>query len=185
MTTPEKIGSQETQILRTALPDITVRDLDTTTLPDLKKLFDENDSYFAKGGLFASELYKRIEKELTDTKPVDIRRMGVWQNDTLVGYIGINPSDEPQSDHEVEIAYAIDQDHAKQGVASAAIEAVTERENDKGNTVIAEVEHYNYSSKRLLGKLGFESSDRNNIERREVFVRGTLTIEEMLHRLGL
>lgn len=184
MTAPEKTGSTKTQILSTELSDTTVKKIGPEDLPAIKELMESNIKHFAQGGIISDGLYSMIESELATEKSPN-QRMGIWKDGVLVGYIGTNPVEESNADYEVEIAYAVDEKHSGKGIASAAIEAVAQLENNKGKTVIAEVEGRNNRSMRLLGKLGFEHTMRRNADGREVFARYAMTPEEMMRRLGM
>lgn len=184
MTAPEIPGSTETNILSTEIPGTTVRVLTPEDLPAVKELMDSNFKHFANGGIMSDGLYSMISRELASGNSQN-QRMGIWQNDTLVGYIGTNPVEDDPYGKEVEVAYAIDEKHSGKGLASAAIEVVAQLENDKGKDVVAEVEGRNIRSKRLLGKLGFEHTMRRNSDGREVFVRHAMSPEEMMRNLGM
>ena len=182
MTAPEKIGLKETQELKTALPDVTLKDIDVESLPELKRMLESNADFIAEGGIVPDAIYEMAENEMAGHNPNSHQRMGIWKDDHLVGYIAVVPSEHPRYENAVEISYIVDPAYGRQGIARAAVEAVTEAESEKGKSVIAEVEPYNVASIRLLGKLGFERSGYS--DGRQVYARQTLTEEEMLRRLG-
>jgi RimJ/RimL family protein N-acetyltransferase len=182
MTAPEIVGQTKTKELKTALPDITLRDIDASTLPKLKHLFESNAQFIARGGIVPDAVYEMTEQEVLGQNPNLHRRLGIWKDDQLVGYAGIVPSETPRSEKEVEVSYVVDPTYSRQGIARAAVEAITETENDKGNSVIAEVEQSNHASIRLLGKLGFEQSGHS--DGRNVYVHKEMTEQEMMRRLG-
>ncbi len=183
MTVSEKIGRSRVETLPTELPDVALRLFTAEDLPAVKDLMDSNFKHFAQGGIISDGLYTMIENELDEGNSPN-QRFGIWKDGALVGYAGINPSEDSHTYNEVEIAYAIDEKHSGQGIASAAIETLSQIENDKGYNVVAEVESRNIKSMRLLGKLGFEHSKRRNSQGREVFTRHAITVDEMMRRLG-
>lgn len=183
MKSPEAIGLHEAQTLETSLSDVTVRDINAANLPTLKKMFEDNAQHFGQGGIFASGLYDMIESETTTDEPSPNHRMGIWKNDTLVGFVSVVPSEEPRHAQEVEVAYGIDPAYARKGITQAAVDAVVQRERNQGNTVIAEVERYNHASIKLLGKIGFELTHLS--DGRKVYTNEVLTVEEIMRRLGM
>lgn len=169
---PEQIGShqEEPDTLETTRPGVTVNPLSEADLPALKKMFDRNKDHFERGGIW-TDLYTTIEEEVTTGDHADTRhRMAIRNNGKLAGYIGAVFSEDPSKAHEVQIAYALDMLHAERGIATAAVRAVVEHENEKGNTVVADVEPENGRSKKLLGRLGFKASALHDEHGREVFV---------------
>lgn len=187
MVAPERPLPIETNILHTEQPDTVVRQFNVEDLPAAKELMESNLKFFGEGGIIADGVYSMIESETLRGNSAN-RRMGIWKDGVLVGYIGTNPTT-GAIDNEVEVAYAIDKNHAGQGIASAALEAVAGHENEGGKTVVAEVEGRNFKSMRLLGKLGFEQSMRRNPDGRIVFIRysndNEMTEQEMMRRLGM
>lgn len=182
MKTPEMLGQKQTVEYKTAIPDVTFRDIDAAALPDLKQLFESNASYIARGGIIPDYVYDITEQEVLGDNPNGHQRMGIWKNEQLVGYVAVLPAENAKNKNSVEISYVVDPAHARQGIARAVVEAVTNREIEKGHGVIAEVEPYNQTSIRLLGKLGFELAGRS--DGRNVYAHTALSEEEMLRRLG-
>jgi ribosomal protein S18 acetylase RimI-like enzyme len=181
MTAPEIVGQKQTYELKTALPDVTLKDIDVETLPKFKHMIESNAEFIAMGGVIPDAVYDMTENEVLGNNPNAHKRMGIWKNNQLVGYLAIVPSENPKDPNEVEVSYIVDPTYARQGIARAAVEAATEMENDKGNSVIAEVERYNHASIRLLGKLGYERSGYS--DGREVYAHRAMTEEEMMRRL--
>lgn len=183
MTTPELIGQKPKTEYKTALPDVTFRDIEPETLPELKRLVEENAEHISRGGIVPDYIYESTERELSGDNPHDHQRMGIWKDDVLVGYAAIVPAEYSKIKNAVEVSYIVDPKYGRQGIARAVVEAITDIENEKGHNVIAEVERYNVASIRLLGKLGFELSGRS--DGRDVYARSTLTESEIYRRLGL
>lgn len=161
------------------LDKLAVHRITPDELPQVKNLFEKNTEYFGKGGIYADGLYQMVSSEVESSKESPNKRMGVWYKDALVGYVSIAPI----GDHKVEIAYAVDQDHAGKGIVSSVIEEVTKAENEAGNDVVAEVERYNTSSARILGKLGFELTGYDFTEGRNLYLHMAPTEESLLRRL--
>ncbi len=186
MSSPETTGSNETEILPTELPDVIVRDLDEQALPDLKKMFEENLRFFAKGGIPTDEFfYEYIEKDVQARESIPRRRMGIWKNNALVGYVSLVSSENPSDANEVEVSFVVDPAYERQGIAHAAVQAVVDRENDAGHNVVAEANLGNHASQSLLNKLQFEYAGGNRMDSKQKFVRNAMTIDEMMRRLGM
>jgi|GEM_PF-1667243 len=186
MTTPEITGLKQTPAthnLQTKLPDVITQDITAKDLPDLKRMFESNLDFFAEGGIYADDLYTMIEQEVSSEHASPHQRIGIWKGENLVGYVSVVPSERHTAEHEVEVAYLVDSRYARQGIASAAVEAIVDDEIEKGNHVIAEVENRNKASQKMLGKLGFELTAEQN--GRHVYSHGGLSIDEMMHRLGM
>ena len=166
--------------LDTNIQHVTLRDIDKNSLDDLHRLFTENGQFFGQGGIIADDLYDRIEEEFSTYKPEGIRRMGIWQNDRLVGYASLIQEDTDVA--EVELAYAISKDHVRKGIAFAAVNTLTDFAIENGNDVIAEVEHRNQASSRLLKKAGFDREMRNH-SGRAVYKKLSHSVDNLMRRL--
>lgn len=185
MVSPEKIDTQEAQTLATGLPNVTIRDINLTDLNSLQALFDKNRDFFKDGGIYTNDLFATIHEEIASGVNGGNHRMGVWDGNSLVGYVGTVPVGNPSTSQTIEISAAVDKDHAGQGIITAAANAVIDAENDKGNMVIAEVEPRNKKSMQLLGKLGFEKTRFDEAEGRYIYTHKILSNEEMMRRLGM
>lgn len=161
--------------------DVTVRTLTQKDLPSLDEFFASNDEHLARGGLMGDALFESVVQELD--KPTGGSRMGVFVSDRLVGYIGVTPHHKGGR----EVSYGIDKAFSRKGIALSALKAVTEYEHAQGNSVIAEVEHSNSASMKLLEKAGFHYDGYDGEEHREVYVSesGTMSEEEFYRRLGM
>lgn len=182
MTTPELMGQTQTIEYKTALPDITFRDLDVGDLPELKQLFELNADSIAEGGIAPDHFFQMTEQEVLGHNPHGHQRMGIWKVDQLVGCVAVYPAEYAKIKNAVEVSYVVDPKHRREGIARAVVEAVTDIENNMGHNVIAEVEPYNHASIRLLGKLGFALSGLSS--GRNVYVHKTMTEEEKHRRLS-
>jgi len=188
MTSLEKIEPSKPTVIETRLPGVTIQDIDQDHLPDLQKMLSDNELFFAQGGMVAESLYKMIKTELLADEASPTRRLGVWQDDKLIGMMSVSPYKNGSED-EVEISGGGDKAFARQGIAFAAAEAIIEDENNKGKDVVAEVESYNVASVRLLGKLGFQATHRHSSDGRNIFVHPSWeknwTEADLMHHLGL
>ncbi len=160
--------------------NIELRDIDASNLPALKELFANNQDFFGEGGIIADGLYDRIEDEISSDQPEGIRRMGIWLADRMVGYVGLIQED--MDANEIEVSYALDKEFTKRGIARTAIQAITDRETENGNQMVAEVEMRNHKSMRLLEGLGYERQRRMH-DGRLVFKKEATDIESLMRRL--
>ena len=166
MTAPEKIGLKQTTVLETSIPGVHIRLLEEQDLPEFKALMYKNAEYFMRSDIVAIGLYEMIEKEITTGEHADTRRrMGIWQDGVLIGYVGVVPGDSLSIPNEVDVSRAIDKDHVGSGIGTAVLEAVVKQETEMGNTVTAESLPRNRGSLRSLGKAGFRIAGRNSHDR--------------------
>lgn len=182
MISPELTVYSKPKELQTKLPGVTMSELSAAELPDVSGLMDKNTKYFRAGGLDTEYVLKQMAADLTGKLAGINRHTGIWLGEKLIGYVSVEPGANPHDDLDVEISYAVDQDMARQGVAEAAVRAITEQENEDGHNVVAEVEGRNHASKRMLGKIGYEEA-RHTSNGREVFVSHSLSDEALLRRV--
>jgi RimJ/RimL family protein N-acetyltransferase len=175
--------SFEPEIIRTKIEDVVARDLTVDDLGNLKEMFEQNETFFAQGGMFTDSLYKMIEKEINSDAPNINRRLGVWESDKLIGIVSVNPFEHGEP-NEVEISGGGAKEFARRGIAFAVAEAIIDDENDRGNDVVAEVEPYNIASKRLLGKLGFELTNRQTPDERDLYIHEAWDEDKLRRKFG-
>lgn len=185
MTTVEKTGATEPQVLHTAMPDVTVQDIDEADLPDVKQLFENNLVHASKGGIVPDEvLYKRVLQDVAEGNGSTSHRMEIRFQDKLVGYIGLVPSEISYDPHDVELSYFVDKEYVKKGIAKAAVGAIVAREDSTDHNVIAVVNQNNAASVNLLKGVGLEQKDIDD-DMRLVFARKALITNEMLQKFGM
>jgi GNAT superfamily N-acetyltransferase len=176
--------------LTTKLPGVLVRDISPESLPDLKKLFEENFEHFSKGGVPTDYmLYEAVEKEVNSGQKGVYRIMGIWKGNEMAGFVDLEPVKDIAANEyvnpQVEVSFGVSPKYARQGIAKAAVEAVVQREIDNGNDVIARVNLKNNSSANLLARLEFDMDHIDLHDARRVFARKALTDEEMFRRIGM
>lgn len=170
--------------LPSTLPEIsgsTMRDLSKNDFEEFRLLCERNEEHFTNGGM--TNIARQLKHDLEYGVPMSSRRLGVWINDTLVGFAMIQEEIDRESC--VSIDYVIDSSHTRRGITRAAVSAITKYENDRGNDVIAEVETSNSPSMRLLESLGFEEEKYASRDMRISFIHYTDTVESYMRRLHI
>ncbi len=165
--------------LDTEQPDVSVRSITHDDLSEVQDFFDRNEERFAKGGLIASALFDKVLNNLASTDTQNLR-MGIFDHDKLVGYVGVTDYDDKGRR---EVSYGIDGAAARKGMALAALNAVTKYENDNGHDVIAEVEHSNVASMKLLEKANFVPSRKRSEDGRAVYEKLSMDEKSLMQHL--
>ena len=160
--------SMETRVLQTALPDVTVTDLQIPDLPKVKTLLDKNRDFFKEGGLDAPLLYTMTERELKGEDKRPGRRMGIWLPDDLIGFVGVVPYGPP---HKQEIVIGIDEHYTGKNIAGAVIKVVADQELENGNDVVGEVETDNNRGGQMVKKLGCDDAWYDRGQGRRVYMK--------------
>lgn len=166
MKSPEAVTSSTPINISTVQEGVRVKSLTAEDLPRFEEFVERNTDHLVKGGLIPDALVEMTQRDVADST-TDIKRMGIFKDNDLVGYISVNPYDKEDG---VEVAYAVDKDQVRKGISLAALKAVTVYENELGNDVYAEVERHNPASMKLLDKAGYDRDRFDHVDSREIFV---------------
>jgi len=183
MTLAEKATSSHSKPLSIEVSDITVREFEEHDLADVKYLFEKNIDH-TSGEITSDEfLYEQVAQDIKNKKSIN-RRLGIWHEGKLVGYVSLVPSEISFEPDDVEVAYFVDKDHVGKGIARIAVGAVVKHEDDQGHNVIATVNPSNHASLNLLKKLGFHESHIDD-DSRIVLAKQALITNDLAERFGL
>ncbi len=140
--------------LSTEMPNVIVREYTPDDIEEVMKLALKNRDPLTNGRIQPAGITDFAERTAQNTQPDGTYGLGVWLNGNLVG--GINAGMDSKT--ELEISYYTDSDHARQGIAKAAVGAVVDWASHQGYDVVAHVTRDNISSTQLLKKIGFAFS---------------------------
>lgn len=85
----------------------------------------------------------------------EIVRTGIFREERLVGHINLMPETEDTA----AIAYLVDKDFARKGVASTAMKQFLQTVPDTYRVLTAYVLPHNVASREFLGKMGFKQKE--------------------------
>jgi RimJ/RimL family protein N-acetyltransferase len=154
--------------LSTAMPNVLVREFRPEDVEEFRQVAWKNRDPLTTALLPAGGLGDMAEETAEGNQPTGTHRMAIWLDGKIIGGINMGPDDE---DNTVDISYFIDKDHGKKGIASVAVGAVLDWQASEGKTAVAHVKSSNFSSLKLLKRLGFAHKKSNWVEHEEIYTR--------------
>ncbi len=145
--------------LSTEKESVTLRRLDIEDATAYFKTIDNGREHLGRFGEIISEKYpnlQSVEESILVPDPPDKWRLGIWDDETLVGSINLTPR--PRG--EAEIGYWVGAEYVGHGYATTATRALTQFARDKFSNLKAKVRQDNVASKKTLIRSGFVTFSR-------------------------
>ncbi|MBI5803158.1 GNAT family N-acetyltransferase [Candidatus Pacearchaeota archaeon] len=130
------------------------------------ELIDRNRTHLSQDGDITAAKYQTIEDFMNSIiKPKDKfrLRMGIWNEETLVGSINITP----KGDKRAEVGYWLGKEYTGKGYMTTSLSALTDYALSDGfDEVFAEVITENESSIRVLVRAGYSETTKKDSGKR-------------------
>lgn len=142
-------------------PDIEVRPLTPDDAEQYMSLISDPDNAerMRKGGLHLQQMYGDIYGLREHIEKEEGSRNGIWVDGQLAGGIDVVRTDEESTK---EVSYWIDKNWRGKKLASKALDIIAREADEKGTTLIANVDTGNFSSMGVLDKARFRERPMTN-----------------------
>lgn len=146
-------------VLPTDQPDLVLRQLATSEDDAaLAAAINENPDYASQfGNTLVTNLGTEEKAAAARQKAGDAIRMGIWQDDVLVGLISATPK---RANQEAEIGYFVRESASGNGIAKLALRSLAGYVRPRFGRVYADVHPKNQASAKVLQGSGFAKTAR-------------------------